>query len=145
MMKAIDVIRIGRKRMRQASSAACTVVRPWSSSSRANSTIRIAFFDANPTSTNSAICVKILLSPPVSFTPISAHRIDIGTIRMTASGKVQLSYCAASTRNTSSTHSGNTIIIVLPARISWNVSSVHSYVIPFGSTSCAIRSIAACA
>ena len=126
MMKANDVIRIGRSRRRQASSAASTTERPACSSSRANSTIRIAFFDASPTSTNSAICVKMLLSPPVSFTPSSAHRIDIGTIRITASGSVQLSYCAASTRNTSSTQSGNTISIVLPARMSWYVSSVHS-------------------
>ena len=107
-MKAIDVIRIGRRRRRLASRAASITVRPWSSSSRANSTIRIAFFEASPTSTNRAIWVKTLLSPPDSFTPASAHRMDIGTIRITDSGRVQLSYWAASTRNTSSTHSGNT-------------------------------------
>ena len=45
--------------------------------------------------------------------------MHIGTIRITASGSVQLSYCAASTRNTSSTQSGKTNTAVLPARICW--------------------------
>ena len=48
MMKAIDVIRIGRSRSRLASIAARIGVRPANSSSRANSTIRIAFFADKP-------------------------------------------------------------------------------------------------
>ena len=46
----------------------------------ANSTIRIAFLQARPTSTRKPICVKTLLSPPVSHTPAIArqqrHRHD---------------------------------------------------------------------
>ena len=79
----------------------------------------MAFLQARPTSTRKPIWVKMLLSPWVSHTPVMADRRPIGTIRMTASGSDQLSYCAASTRNTSTTQSGNTKIAVLPARISW--------------------------
>ena len=81
---------------------------------------------ARPTSTRNPICVKTLLSPCVSHTPAMAQSSDIGTIRMIASGSDQLSYCAASTRNTSSTHSGKTKIAVLPASCCWYVRSVHS-------------------
>jgi hypothetical protein len=47
-MKAIEVIRIGRKRRRQASSVASIRSLPCSCSSRANSMIRIAFFAERP-------------------------------------------------------------------------------------------------
>ncbi len=119
MMKASEVIRIGRRRSRLASMAACTGVRPANSSSRANSTIRMAFLADRPTSTISPICVKTLLSPAESHTPVIAASRPIGTIRMIASGSVRLSYCAASTRKTSRIASGNTITAELPARISW--------------------------
>ena len=59
-------------------------------------------------STRKPIWVKMLLSPSVSHTPAMAHSRHIGTMRMTASGSDQLSYCAASTRKTSRTHSGKT-------------------------------------
>ncbi len=98
MMKAMEVIRIGRRRNRLASTAACTTPRPESSSSRANSTIRIAFFADSPTRTIRPIWVKTLLSPPVSQTPVSAAMIPIGTIMMIESGRARLSYCAARTR-----------------------------------------------
>ena len=88
-------------------------------SSRANSTIRIAFLQARPTSTRNPICVKMLLSPLVSHTPVMAQSRDMGTIRMTASGSDQLSYCAASTRNASSTQSGKTKTAVLPDSRCW--------------------------
>ena len=61
----------------------------------------MAFLHASPASTKSDICVKMLLSPPDSHTPMMAERKDIGTIRMTASGMVSDSYCAARTRKTS--------------------------------------------
>ncbi len=47
-------------------------------------------------------------------TPVMAHSRHIGTTRMTASGSDQLSYCAASTRKTSTTASTNTHMAVLP-------------------------------
>ena len=43
----------------------------------------------------------------------------IGTIRMTASGSVRLSYWAASTRNTNTTASRKAKMAVLPARSCW--------------------------
>ena len=57
-------------------------LRPAISSSRANSTIRMAFLQARPTSTNRPIWVKMLLSPPVSHTPAMAENRHIGTMRM---------------------------------------------------------------
>ena len=71
-MNAIEVIKIGRKRKRQASSTASHVLAPACSRVRANSTIRIAFLHASPTSTIRPICVKMLLSPPLSQTPAIA-------------------------------------------------------------------------
>ena len=53
---------------------------------------------------------------PISM-PITEHSRHIGTTRITASGSVQLSYWAASTRNTSTTPTAKTMIAVLPARI----------------------------
>ena len=50
-------------------------------------------------------------------TLVIADSKHMGTIRMMASGRNRLSYCAASTRNTNSTQMGNTNIAVLPARI----------------------------
>ena len=43
----------------------------------------------------------------------------MGTISRIAIGRVQLSYMAASTRKTSSTHSGKITTMVLPAIFSW--------------------------
>ena len=90
------------------------MLRPWSSSSRANSTIRIAFLQASAASTTRPTWVKMLLSPPVSHTPPMAASTDSGTIRITTSGSDQLSYCAASTRKASSTERGKTSSSVAP-------------------------------
>ena len=89
--------------------------------------------------------MKMLLSLPSSQTPAIAASRHIGTMRMTLSGSDQLSYCAASTRKTSSTQSGKTNTAELPARICWYVSSVHSYFMPGGSELAAIASMAASA
>ena len=97
MMNATDVIRTGRSRTRQASRIACSGVSPSCSRCLANSTIRIAFLQASAASTRKLTWVKTLLSPPVSHTPAIAESSVIGTIRITLSGIVQLSYCAAST------------------------------------------------
>jgi hypothetical protein len=47
-MKANEVIRIGRRRRRAASTTAVPSLRPARCSATANSTIRIAFFAARP-------------------------------------------------------------------------------------------------
>ena len=97
MMKATDVISTGRSLTWQASRIARTWLSPSCSRCRANSTIRIAFLHASPASTRNATWVNTLLSPPVTQTPVIAQSSVIGTIRITLSGSVQLSYCAAST------------------------------------------------
>jgi hypothetical protein len=52
-MKASEVIRIGRRRIRAASTAASAIVRPRARSCSANSTMRIAFFAERPISMTS--------------------------------------------------------------------------------------------
>ena len=106
MLNANDVIRIGRNRNREASTAASCRSTPASICCLAYSTIRIAFLQARPTSTTNPIWVKILLSMLRRKTPEMAANRHMGTIRMMAAGSVQLSYCAASARNTNSTHKG---------------------------------------
>ena len=79
----------------------------------------MAFLHASPISTTRPTCTKMLLSPPANHTPISAESMHMGTIRITASGRVQLSYSAASTRNTSRMESGNTTRAALPWVACW--------------------------
>ncbi len=55
-MKANEVIKIGRNRMRAPVSAASMRDLPFSYSSRANSTMRIAFLAARPMSITRPIC-----------------------------------------------------------------------------------------
>ena len=54
------------------------------------------------------------------------HSRHMGTTRITASGSDQLSYWAASTRNTSTTARTNTSMAVLPVCSCSMASSVHS-------------------
>jgi len=90
-MKASEVMRIGRNRSRLASTVASASGFPSCMSCLANSTMRIAFLQASPTSTTNPIWVKIVTSMPAWRMPTSADRRHIGTTRMTASGKAQLS------------------------------------------------------
>ncbi len=125
-MKANDVIMIGRSRSCTASRVARRESAPSSRCAFANSTIRMAFLQAKPTSTIKPICVKMLMSIFAMTTPAMAQSRHIGTTRMTASGSDQLSYWAASTRNTSTTASRNTHMAVLPVWSCNSASSVHS-------------------
>ena len=99
-INAAEVMMIGRSRSRQASMAASRGGAPWADFSLANSTIRIAFLLAKPTNTMKPICTKILMSIPASATPIVEHNKHIGTTRITASGKLKLSYWAAQYQET---------------------------------------------
>ena len=93
-MNAKEVIRIGRKRKREASFVASYRGCPRPRSRRANSTIKIEFLHARPTSTTRPICTKMFteLSPEFRyFAPNTEHRRHNGTTRMTASGSDQLS------------------------------------------------------
>ncbi len=88
---------------------------------------------ASPISTTRPTWTKMLASPPVHQTPSMAASKHMGTIRITASGITQLSYNAASTRNTSSKATGNTTSAALPWLTCWKLRSVHSISIPGGS------------
>ena len=81
---------------------------------------------ASAISTTKPTWVRMLLSCPRSTTPTIEAIRHIGTIRITASGSVRLSNCAASTRNTNTTASTKAKAAVLPARFCWNASVVHS-------------------
>ncbi|MCY1459574.1 hypothetical protein D9M71_770590 [compost metagenome] len=118
-MNASEVIRIGRKRKRQASTTAVTMACPSCSNWRATSTMRMAFFAAKPTSTMKPIWVRMLISRPIRRTPPAAANRHIGTINRMARGRLQLPYCAANTRYTNTTHSGKTRRPMLPAVVCW--------------------------
>src|SRR5262249_33188960 len=133
-MKANDVIRMGRSRNRDASTVASKTDRPrCKCSSLANSTTRMAFLHASPTSTTRPIRTKKLTKLFVHNTPISDQSTHNGTTRITANGSVQLSYSAANARKTHTTASPNTMPVVLPSLICMNISSVHSTFIERGS------------
>src|SRR6266446_6186968 len=74
-IKHIVVMTIGRRRLCEASRAASNTDTPCNWRSRANSTIRIAFLQARPTSTTNPICVK-RLSCPRTKTPASALQLS---------------------------------------------------------------------
>jgi len=74
--------------------------------------------EAKPTSPTKPIWVKMLMSICASTMPATEHRMHMGTTRITASGRDQLSYWPASTRNTRITAPANTMPVVLPA-MSW--------------------------
>ena len=106
---------MGLKRSRQASSTASRQALPSSICCLANSTMRMAFLLASPTNTTKPICVKMLISMRAIITPSTEQRRHMGTTRITAMGIDQLSYWAASTKNTNTTARAKTIMAVLPA------------------------------
>ena len=104
-MNANAVIRMGRRRMRAPVSAASVMLLPDSYSDLANSTIRIAFFAANPISMTKAICVYTSFSKWRSQRVRKAPKTAIGVPKRTLKGSDQLSYCAARIRKTNSRES----------------------------------------
>jgi len=79
-------------RVRAAVTAASPGVAPVSSVWRANSTIRIAFLAASPTSTTKPICASTSIAMSRHNSPVTEASRHIGTIMTTASGRFQLSY-----------------------------------------------------
>jgi len=107
-MNANDVIRIGRKRKRAASTVASKRGLPSWCNCLANSTMRIAFLQARPTQHDQAD-----LHEDVHRQMRDQHAGDRaqethGTTRMTASGSTQLSYSADSARKTANTAAAKT-------------------------------------
>ena len=69
---------------------------------RANSMIRIAFFDDRPMMAIRPTLKNTSLGMPRRVTASTAPSMPSGTTRITANGIDQLSYSAASARNTAS-------------------------------------------
>ena len=141
-MKASEVIKMGRSRILQASTTASCGGLPSSVSCLANSTMRMAFLLASPTSTTKPICVKILISMRAIATPTTLESRHMGTTKITASGSAQFSYRAASTKKTNTTAMGKTILLrqsVASSRCS-RFSSVHSVVMAEGMVLLAMES-----
>ena len=126
MMNAMDVITIGRKRSRRlrappppVAPCSCRCLRELDDQDG----VLAREADEHEEADLREDVVVAALELDARRAPASS---DIGTIRMMASGSEKLSYCAASTRNTNSTHSGKTNSAALPASICWNARSVHS-------------------
>ena len=90
-MKAKEVMRIGRKRSRAASSTASCSVRPSRCSVTANSTIRIAFFADSPMIVMSPTLKNTSFGRPRSNAATAVPMSPTGTAISTAAGMLQLS------------------------------------------------------
>src|ERR1700722_6804147 len=99
-INANEVIRMGRRRCRAAATVASMSSIPWSWFSLANSTIRIAFFEARPTVVNNPTWKNTSLLKPRSIVANTVPMMPSGTTNMTATGIDQLSYSAARHRKT---------------------------------------------
>ena len=95
-----EVIKIGRKRIRDASMVASMRSPPLSCNSLANSTIRMAFFADRPMVASRPTWKYTSLESIRMFAAPSAPSTPRGTTRITANGTDQLSYKAARHRNT---------------------------------------------
>ena len=133
---AIEVIRIGRRRTADDSTIASWMLRPSSRSWLANSTIRMPFFAASPTSITMPIWLNRLSVPPVSHRPISAPSTPSGTVSMITNGWMKLSNCAASTRYTISSASAKVSSTAPPAAWYSRDSPFQSICACSGSSSC---------
>jgi hypothetical protein len=88
---ARDVMRIGRSRMRAASSAAWAASMPRSCSALANSTMRIAFFAERPIVVSRPTWKYTSFARPPSRVADTAPMTPSGTTSMTETGIDQLS------------------------------------------------------
>src|SRR6478736_4131613 len=105
----------------------------------------MAFLHASPTNTTKPICTKMFTASRATSTPTSDDNKHSGTTKMTDSGSDQLSYSAASVKNTHNTDNANTVSAVFPSLSCMNISSVHSVFIVRGSVllaNCSVTEIA---
>ena len=102
-MKAKEVIWIGRKRNLPPSMAASLSDRPSLRRCTANSTIRIAFLPSKPTSITRPIWAYTSFDRPMTWRNRKEPKMPTGSDRITASGRIKLSYCPTKTRYTKMT------------------------------------------
>ena len=75
----------------------------------------MAFLAARAIKTTRPTWVRILLSRPARLMPSMAASTHMGTMKITAQGRVKASYWAARTRKTKTTAKTKTIMPELPA------------------------------
>src|SRR3954462_10633069 len=92
----------------------------------------MAFLAAKPSSTTKPIWARMSIGNVRRLSPVVAASRHIGTISTIARGIFQLSYCAASTRNTNSAEAPKIAAVGMPFFDCWYARSVHSKVIPGG-------------
>ena len=95
--------------------------------------IRMAFFADRPMMVIRPIWKYTSAVRPRMYTPISTPSTPSGTTRITASGIDQLSYSAASARNTARMAKAYRMMAWLPASFSSRDWPVHSMPKPWGS------------
>src|SRR6185436_14952518 len=144
-MKASDVMMIGRKRSRAASSAVADALMPSWCLSDAYSTIRIAFLAARPSSVTRPIWKYTSLVMPRSHTAANAPKVPNGSANNTLNGSDHFSYCAERMRNTINAPSTSASPDVPEERFSWYDAPPQSKLKSGGSTSRAMRSTSAIA
>ena len=123
---------MGRSRRRAASIAASIADLPSFSRSRANSTIKIAFFDDNPIVVSNPTWKNTSFSRCNTNAEASAPSKPSGTTMITEIGIVQLSYSAARLKNTTRIDSAYSIGADDPDNCSCNETPVHSWPTPAG-------------
>ena len=97
MVEAL-VIRIGRRRCREASLMACILSSPTSCFWLANSTIRIPFFATSPINMIIPIWLKMFMVMLLKYMKIKAPAMASGTVSMIINGSLKLSNWAARIR-----------------------------------------------
>ena len=132
-MNAIEVIKMGRNRNRQASKVASITLRPASFKVRANSMIKMAFFEDKPMMAISPTLKNTSSGRPRIITASTAPKRPKGTTNMTAKGIDQLSYSAASAKNTTKMEMANRAGAWLPESRSSKEVLDHSKPMPGGS------------
>jgi hypothetical protein len=151
-MKASEVMRMGRKRSRAASTDAADTESPSWVFNSAYSTIRIAFFAASPSSVtrpiwkytslasgarpSSEVKTRLLIQMAAS-----APNVPKGNASITDSGKDHFSYCAARIRNAMNAPATSAMSDVPPDFFSWYEAPLQSKLKSDGSASFATFSI----
>ena len=88
--------------------------------------MRMAFLAASPMSMTRPICAYTFRSKWRTNMPIIVPRMTVGVASSTAKGSPQLSYCAASSRNTNSTAMPKMTGAWPSDFFSWSVRPDHS-------------------
>jgi len=124
-MNERDVIRIGRRRVRAACTAASPEATPSSSFWRANSTIRMAFLAAKADENDEAdLRQDVSMGMPRASMPVPMRAGTSARSGRLPNGSFQLSYCATRTRKTKRAAVPKTRRVGVPRCCCWKARSV---------------------